>query len=354
MKTGVLLVNTGSPDSPDARDVKKYLQEFLMDERVIDIPEWKRRLLVYGIIAPFRAKKVSTLYKNIWTPRGSPLVAITRSLAKKIAVSTRLPVECAMRYGNPSIKSALDTLTAKRVKKIILVPMFPHYAMSTYESVVEKVKSEVKNFSEMNLEVIKPYYNDPDFIKSLYDNSRDFLKKNYDHLIFSYHSLPIRHIQKADKTKNTCLVRDDCCEVSSPAHETCYKAQILQTTKLFMKKARIDSKKTSLTFQSAMRGAPWLMPSTEEKIRELAQKGYKDVLIICPGFVTDNLETLDEIAIRGAKSFLSNAASGTDSGDTSTERSRKPGIDPKFTFIPSLNLHETWVKTLTKWIKDAT
>ncbi|MDH4262579.1 MAG: ferrochelatase [Spirochaetia bacterium] len=352
MKTGVLLINTGSPESPDARDVKKYLQEFLMDERVIDIPAWKRKLLVYGIIAPFRSKKVSRLYNNIWTSKGSPLVAYTHSLSKLIAKSTMLPTEYAMRYGDPSIQNAIKSLADKKIKTIIVVPMFPHYAMSTYESVIEKVKNEMKAFSDIKIKTIKPYYNHPDYINSLYENSKKYFKNNFDHIIFSYHSLPIRHIYKTDDTKNTCLKFQNCCDIYNPAHEKCYKAQVLQTTKLFIKKAKlnfeINSKKLSLTYQSAMRG-DWLKPSTEEKIVELARNGYKNVLIICPGFVTDNLETIEEICIRGRNSFLSNFVSTI---DVTNDKSKQKKIMPEFTFIPSLNLNKTWVKTLSKWIRD--
>lgn len=348
MKTGALLVNTGSPDSPAPRDVKTYLQEFLMDERVIDIPAWKRRLLVYGIIAPFRSKKVSKLYENIWTPEGSPLVATTIALAQKLTSAARMPVEAAMRYGNPSVKSALEKLSTQKVKKVVLAPMFPHYAMSTWESVVEKVKEEIKSFPEMNLSVVSPYYDHPDFIDALYQNARAQLKQGYDHIVFSFHSLPVRHILKADPTRNICLVKEGCCETKNPAQATCYKAQTLATTKLLMKKIKVDSAKASLTFQSAMRGQ-WLGPSTEEKIIELAHNGCERVLVICPGFVTDNLETLEEIGIRGKERFSENFILKMPKKTAAGKRNAAP----RFDLVPSLNLHDAWVKTLAKIIKKA-
>ncbi|MDH4201015.1 MAG: ferrochelatase [Spirochaetia bacterium] len=343
MKTGILIVNTGSPEAPQPHNVKKYLGEFLMDERVIDIPFMARWFLVNVIIAPFRSKKTAQLYQNIWTPEGSPLLVYTRKLAKEITKTTRLPVEYAMRYGNPSIRESIEKLSREKTEKIILIPMFPHYAMSTYESVVEKTKMEIAKFSGIKLEVIKPYYNNPEFIQALYDNSRAYLKKKFDHIIFSYHSLPLRHIKKADSDGNICLVKENCCEVYSTAHEKCYKAQTLQTTKLFLKKAGLDfavnSDMASLTYQSAM-GKDWLQPSTENKIMELAHNGYKKILVICPGFVTDNLETIEELGIRAKNTFISIALE---------EGKNKP----EYTLVSSLNLHKAWIKALSKWIKNA-
>jgi len=333
MKTGILLINTGSPASPEPGDIKAYLTEFLMDERVIDIPAWKRRLLVHGIIAPLRSRKVSRRYASVWTPQGSPLLSITRDLAQKISHAVKLPVEIAMRYGIPSVHNGIKNLSDQKVKKIIVIPMFPHYAMSTFESVVEKFKVEVQKFSGMTYQIIQPYYNNKLFIQALHENSKPYLKNKYEHIIFSYHSLPLRHIHKSDITQNYCLITENCCEIPHVAHEKCYRAQVMETTRLFIKKTGLDVNNTSHTYQSAMKGTEWLGPSTEEKIAGLARSGIKNIAVICPGFVTDNLETVEEIAIRGRESFLAHGGRSLD-------------------FIPSLNTHKAWVQAVVNLIRD--
>ncbi|MDH4198835.1 MAG: ferrochelatase [Spirochaetia bacterium] len=334
MKSGVLLVNTGSPDSASPDSVKNYLREFLMDERVIDIPRWKRQLLVYGIIAPFRSKKSASLYQHIWTTAGSPLIVFTRELAKKVSQKTGIPVYTAMRYGKPGILQTLEQMQADKIKKIILIPMFPHYAMSTYESVVEKVKMEYSGFAFSSLKVVDPYYKNPQYINSLYENAQPYLKQKFDHIVLSYHSLPERHIRKMDKSGVHCLVENNCCETEHPARNMCYKAQTMETTRLFISKAGIAPEICSHTYQSAMNLKTWLKPDTESVLHAIASNGKNNILVICPGFVTDNLETLEEIGIRAKASAL------------------QTGVR-EFTLIPSLNAHESWVNTLSGWIINA-
>jgi len=328
-------MNLGSPDSTSVRDVRKYLMEFLMDERVIDKPYVFRWLLVSGIIVPFRAPKSAEAYRTIWTKEGSPLIVLTYKLREALQKNVEEPVEIAMRYQNPSMEKAYENLL-KRVpdlEEVIAIPMYPHYAMSSYETAVEYAKEVHRKMGyKFKLRFIKPYYNEPDYINSLAESIRPYLENDFDHLLFSYHGLPERHITKADVTGGHCLKSDNCCEVASIAHETCYRHQCLTTMKLVCEALNIPKEKYSHSFQSRLGREQWLRPYTDFRLKELPQEGKKKLLVICPAFVSDCLETLEEIGIRGKESFM-------ESGGES------------FTFIPCLNVHPMWVETLGKWVK---
>lgn len=238
-------MNLGSPDSTEVKDVKKYLDQFLMDERVIDKPYLLRLLLVKGIITPRRAPKSAAAYKTIWTNEGSPLVVITKKLQQALQNEIEEPVEIAMRYGNPSPEAAFDALLKREpgLEEVIALPLYPHYAMSSYETAVEYAKEIYKNrkFS-FKLTLIKPFYNEPNYLNALKENINPFLNKEYDHLLFSYHGVPGRHIRKSDVTGSHCLKINNCCEVASPAHEFCYRHQVITTTKLVTEALNIPKK----------------------------------------------------------------------------------------------------------------
>jgi len=333
IKKGILLMNLGSPDSTKVPDVRKYLNEFLMDERVIDIPWLLRALLVRGIIVPFRAPKSAEAYKTIWTDEGSPLIVNTIHLQKALQQEIEEPVEIAMRYGNPTPEAAFDALLKINplMEEVIILPLYPHYAMSSYETGVEYAKEiHKKKKYPFKLNFIDPFYRDVDYLKALSESIRPFLNVPYNHVLFSYHGIPERHIRKSDVTGCHCLKIENCCEVDSPAHSHCYRHQIITTTKLVVEQLHIPSNKYSISFQSRL-GKGWLTPFTDIRLKEMPGEGIKNLLIVCPAFVSDCLETLEEIAMRGKEIFL-------EAGGES------------FTMIPCLNNHPLWIKAVAGYM----
>ncbi|MBS1916193.1 MAG: ferrochelatase [Bacteroidetes bacterium] len=332
-KRGIILMNLGSPDSTEVKDVQKYLSQFLMDGRVIDYPFLFRKILVDGIIVPSRAPKSAEAYKTIWTKEGSPLVVLTKQLREALQKQVEEPVEIAMRYGNPTIESAYNNLLKKipGLQEVIAVPLYPHYAMSSYETAVEHAKEVYKkNNYAFRLTFIEPYYNEQNYIHALSENIRPYLQQEYDHLLFSYHGVPGRHIRKSDPTGNHCLKTNDCCNVSSIAHQTCYRHQVFETTRLVTQQLNVPANKFSISFQSRL-GKGWLQPFTDVRLEEMPKEGIKKLLVVCPAFVSDCLETLEEIAMRGKETFM-------EAGGESYE------------MIPCLNVNPLWVKTIAKWI----
>jgi ferrochelatase len=239
-------------------------------------------------------------------------------------------VELAMRYGSPSIPSAISNLKAKGINKLLLVPLYPHYAMSSYETVVVRVMEEIAaQMPDIEVEIVQPFYNDPDYIEALYQSAKPYLETEFDHLLFSYHGIPARHLSKADSSKGHCRIVKDCCSVCSPAHATCYKAQTLATTNAFVARAGLTPEQYSISFQSRLGREPWLEPYTDFVIPELVEKGKKRILVMMPAFVSDCLETLEEIAMEGKEQFL-------EAGGES------------FVAIPCLNEHPAWIDFLAK------
>jgi ferrochelatase len=326
----VLLLNLGSPDSTSVADVRRYLSEFLGDERVIDKPgsAFLRSLLVNQIICRFRAPKSAHAYASIWTPEGSPLIVTSRRTQTGLQARTDLPVALAMNYGNPSIPEVLRQLVAKDVTHLLLFPQYPHYAMSSWETVVAKVYREAATLApRMKIECVQPYYGDADYIDALVASARPYLAKPHDHLLFSYHGIPVRHLTKADSSHAHCQAVPDCCETCSPAHATCYRAQVIRTSKLFAERAGLASGRWSISFQSRLGREPWLSPYTDVELTRLAREGCKRLLVITPAFVTDCLETLEEIRVAGAETFKQSG------GET-------------FEHIPCLNDQPVWIDFL--------
>jgi len=342
----VLLANLGSPDDCTEQPVREYLNQFLMDPDVIQLPWLLRRLIVSLFVLPKRPKDSAEAYKQVWTEQGSPLIVFSKQLKDALQKKVDTPIYLAMRYGNPSIESqVLEIAKNPEIKEIFFIPLYPHYADSTVVTSIKEVKRAIaKHNLNLDLKIKSAFYNEANYINALVESSSPYLfervtsqddKKELPHLLFSYHGLPESHLTKADQTKSHCLKKDNCCkktacETEFIAHENCYRHQVLETTRLFVEKAGLNEHQYTIAFQSRLGRAKWLEPSTENTLIELANKGVKDVLVICPAFVTDCLETLEEIAIRGEEVFLE--AGG---------RSLK--------LIPCLNTHPDWVDVVAGW-----
>jgi ferrochelatase len=333
LKRGIILLNLGSPDSTEVDELRKYLIEFLTDKRVID--SWfVRNILMRSVIIPKRAPESAKAYRTIWTKNGSPLIQFTRELAEKLQKEVSEPVSMAMRYGNPTMESAFELLLNKTpdLEEVIAIPLYPHYAMSSYETAVEQAKEVHRQKKyEFKLKFIAPFYQDPGYIHAMAENMRPWLQKDFNHLLFSFHGIPERHLIKSDPTHQHCLQTTDCCSVSSVAHATCYRHQCLTTMNLVAAELGLPGTKFSFSFQSRLGKQPWLKPYTDFRFQEMPAEGILKLIVVCPAFVSDCLETLEEIEIRGRESFL---------GSGGTE----------FSMIPCLNTHPLWVKTLANWV----
>jgi ferrochelatase len=329
-KSAILLMNLGSPDSPTSAALKPYLNEFLMDERVIDIPYWVRSFLVKGIIVPFRAPKSAEKYKTVWTDEGSPLVVHTKKLTKLVSQRFDEPVYYSMRYGNPTTESVLKQINSENpgLEKLILFPLYPHYAMSSFETAVVQVQELHKAAGyKFSLETVPPFYNEPHYINALANTMRPYLANDVDHYLFSFHGIPERHVKKTDPQRNHCLKVNECCSVSSEAHNYCYRHQIIQTTELVAKKLGLPKDKYSFSFQSRLGSDAWLKPYTVKQLKEFPKAGIKNLVIICPAFVSDCLETLEEIEVEGKEEFMENGGE-------------------KYQMVPALNENVEWVDTM--------
>jgi len=332
---GALIVNLGSPDSTEVKDVKKYLDQFLMDKRVIDTPYLLRAFIVKGIILNTRPKKSAEAYKKIWWDEGSPLIVLSKRLHKKVEKECEIPVELAMRYGKPSIKTGIQNLANKGVDEILLIPLYPQFAKATTETIeVEAANIVKKNFPGIKIENFAAFYNKENYIEALSKSIQTELSKNKpDHLLFSYHGVPERHIKKSDVTKSHCKIDGSCCNTPSPAHEFCYRHQCYETTKLVAKKLNLPPEFYTTSFQSRLGRDPWLQPYTDKTIDDYAINGVKNLAVVTPAFVSDCLETLEEIGMEAKESFIENGGE-------------------KFKTIPCLNDNNDWVKTLSSWIND--
>ena len=328
-KAGVLLVNLGSPESPSVRDVRRYLRQFLMDERVIDMSYLPRFLLVNACILPFRPKQSAEAYHKVWMPEGSPLVVISQRVCEKLRTRSAVPIELAMRYQNPSIASGLEALRRQGVDHALVFPLFPHYAMSSFETAVEEVRRLAPGAGVAQVSVVPPFFEDRDYIDALTASAQSYLDTGYDHLLFSFHGLPERHLRKSDPTGSHCLTAPDCCNAPHLAHATCYRAQCYRTVRAFVEKTGV--KKYSVAFQSRLGRDPWLRPYTDYEVLRFAKEGVRKLLVICPAFVSDCLETLEEIGMRAKASFVE--AGGKE-----------------LTLIPCMNEHPLWLAAMERII----
>lgn len=323
-KKGILLVNLGSPRSTKVEDVKEYLDEFLMDENVIDYRWFFRTLLVRGIILNTRPKKSAAAYETVWTPEGSPLIVITEQIQRKLQQRVDVPVEIGMRYAEPSIETGIRKLTDQGVTDIVLFPLYPQYAMSTTETVIEKAEDVRKrHFPGVKINYIQPFYNRDIYIDCLAESIREKLPQEFDALQFSYHGVPERHIYKTDPT-NTCNLNDCCAREDNPSHQFCYRHQCYRVTELVIEKLGIPKEKTIVTFQSRLGKDKWIEPYTDATLENLPKKGIKNLAIVCPAFVSDCLETLEEISVEGKEEFMH--AGGE-----------------QFHYLPCLNDEDRWI-----------
>jgi len=327
-KRAVLLVNLGSPASTSVGDVRRYLREFLGDERVLDVPAPLRWLLLEGVILRTRPKKSAHAYASVWKPEGSPLVLTSMSVQKKLSESLGkdIPVYLAMRYGKPSIPDVLNQMKTDGIEKVFLMPQYPHYAMSSWETVVVKVYQDAeKLFPKLKIDLLQPFYQDADYIEALYEVSAPYFSKPHDLLLFSYHGIPERHLRKGDPSKAHCMEVKDCCSHCSPVQSTCYRAQVFATTKALVKRAGIATDKYSVSFQSRLAGEPWLTPFTDKVLEEFPKQGVKKILVMCPAFVSDCLETLEEISVEAKETFIE--AGGEEFEQIPCLNDQKPYID---------------------------
>ena len=336
---GVLLVNLGSPDAPTPEAVKPYLDEFLMDERVIDLPYLLRAFVVRGIILRKRPAQSAEAYKKIWWKEGSPLLVISRRTQEKIQQRLDIPVALGMRYGNPSLESGLKELADKGVTEVLLFSLYPQYAMATIETIeVLAAKLVKEKFPQIKLTNFPAFYNRPDYIESLAKvTQRALADFDYDHILFSYHGVPERHIKKTDKTGKHRSIKikegEYCCQPGTPEAEFCYRTHCFETTRQLIEKLGIPKEKYTLTFQSRLGVDKWLQPFTADKVKELAQQGVKKLAVLTPAFVADCIETLEEIEMAAGKSFKENGGE-------------------EFKMLTCLNDDDQWMDTMAHWIKD--
>lgn len=336
MDKEILLINLGSPKSLSIKDIREYLNEFLSDNHVIDLPKYVQQLILRCFILPFRPKQAKEAYDQIWTKEGSPLINNTQLIADSLMEKTGLKVDIAMRYQEPSIESYIKRLKNKGVKKLVVIPLYPHHAMSTTLSTeleFKRITEEI--YKELNYKFIKPFYNNPKYIYALSETIKPFLNKGLDKIIFSYHGIPERHIKKSDVAGGHCLVKDNCCEINCLSSENCYRSNVFTTSKLVADFLNLDNDFWDVTFQSRVSiiDPQWLKPYTDKEFIKLGKSTSKNIAVICPSFIADCLETLEEINIRGRESFLNSG-----------------GIN--FNYIPCLNNNSFFIELLEELIDN--
>lgn len=334
-RIGVLLLNLGTPDSPSVPDVRRYLREFLMDGRVIDIPSWQRWLLVNLIIAPFRAPQSAKGYQKLWTKDGSPLKFYGERLTVLVqeALGEDYHVVLGMRYQNPSMRVALEQFKDKGLKELVVIPLYPQYASASTGSTHEKLMDEIKSWEIIpTIKVVSQFCEHPLFIKAFVELGKKYMaQEEYDHVLFSYHGLPERQILKGS-SGGYCRL-GDCCETYHAKNQYCYRAQCFQTTRLLAAELGLTKDKYTLCFQSRLGKDPWVKPYTDEVINELAKRNLKKVLVFSPAFVADCLETTIEIGEEYAHQF-------------------KTLGGQKWQLVESLNVHPRWVECLKEIVQN--
>jgi len=335
-KKGLLLLNLGTPDSPRTGDVRRYLREFLSDPRVVDINPVGRWLLLNLIILPFRPAKSGHAYQSIWTPQGSPLLVLSQALAAEVrkALAGELEVELGMRYGNPSIPSALAKLKARGVTELVVFPLYPQNAASSTSSSLDRVYEVLRESWEVPpVKVVPPFFDDAGFLDAFAEQARPVLERlRADFVLFSFHGLPVRHIKKSEPTAGYCQV-SRCCDALTLENRGCYRAQSFFTARALAQRLGLDASKYSVSFQSRLGRTEWVKPYTDIVLPELAQRGVKRLAVMCPAFVADCLETLEEIGIRAREQFR--AAGGEE-----------------LALVPSLNASPKWVETVVRLARE--
>ncbi|XOD69014.1 MAG: ferrochelatase [Flavobacteriales bacterium AspAUS03] len=332
MKKGILLVNIGSPDSPSVPDVRRYLREFLSDKRVIDASYLMRKFIVEVLILPKRPKFSAEAYRKIWWEKGSPLIVISQQLKRAISERLSVPVSLGMRYGHPSILSGLEELYMQQVREVLVFPLYPQFAMSTSESVMVKTfRVGRRHFKDMKVVFFPPFFQFRNYISALGESIALGLTQGVDHLLFSYHGVPKRHIYETDLAGH-CRINDCCFRSMSESHSRCYRYQCYETTRRTAEWYGLPLGQYSISFQSRLGNDPWLKPYTDKTLEVLGKSGVKNLAVVAPSFTTDCLETLEELAMGGRDIFLRSGGEF-------------------FTYIPCLNIQEAWVTALSNWCK---
>lgn len=334
---GVLLVNLGSPDAPDPAALRRYLDEFLMDPYVLDVPWPVRRLIVSCFILPFRPRRSAEAYRAIWNNasagNGAPLRAHTEMLRTRLGAHTDRPITVGMRYGRPELERAISDLVAAGIDELLLMPLYPQHADSTRTTTIERVRGILSaQAPSVALRVLPAFYGEPRYLDVLAAHTRRHLPGDIELLLCSYHGLPERHITRADPTGRHCLATPDCCESPSPAHASCYRHQVRATTAGLEARLGLEGVAVETSFQSRLGRLPWLAPYTDAVLEELPARGITRIAVTAPAFVADNLETLEELGIRGRETFL---AAGGES----------------LTLLPCLNDDPAWVELLADWVE---
>lgn len=330
--TSVLLVNLGTPLTPNPKDVYRYLIEFLTDERVIDFSFLKRQLLVRGFIVPKRYKASAASYKEIWTEKGSPLMIHTQNVRDKLEkkLGDSYKIAFGMRYQKPSIEEGLSSLLKTPAEHLIILPLFPQYASATTGSVFQKVMELIKNHTVLpRITFLNDFGTHPSFIRAIEEVAKPFPHSSYDHVLFSFHGLPERQLRKANPH---CFNCSNCCGALTDKNRYCYAAQCYATAREIRKALKIPEEKSSIAFQSRLGKEPWLTPYTSDRIHQLAKEKKKRVLVFSPSFVCDCLETTFEISVEYQKEF------------------EKVGGE-KLDLVPGLNDHDAWIEALADMIK---
>lgn len=335
MKTAILLMNVGSPDAPTVPAVRRYLTQFLNDKRVIDLPWLLRKFLVNAIIIPFRVKNSTKLYLRLWTKKGSPLIYLTEELREKLQEKQKAgdKVFVAMRYGNPSIKKALKEIKQTGFEKLVLVPLYPQHAMSTTETSFVAAQKRIRKMKlKADVQEVGQFYDHPKFIDAFVSQAKKYDFTKYDHIIFSYHGLPNRHLEKC----HPGITVDKCnCQSAFPEHgKMCYKATSYQTSRFIAEKLSLKPEDYTVGFQSRL-SKNWLTPFTDHVLQEKLKEGKKKILVFTPSFVTDCLETILEIGVEYGEEFLENGGE-------------------KLQLVDSLNAEDQWVEALDTIIKEQT
>ncbi len=330
-KKGVILLNLGSPDSTNVEDVRTYLDQFLSDERVLDINPIVRKLLLKLVILPRRPAESAEAYGKVWTEDGSPLLVTSAKQQKLVQENTDIPVYLGMRYGNPSTESIVSQMKADGIDDLLIIPLYPQYAMSSYETAVVELMDQLKahGLGEINTVLVQPFYKDPEYIDALWESIRPSYENSGAHLMMSFHGIPQRHVKNSDPSHSHCLKTKDCCTTAHPAHHTCYSHQCYAAAYALMARGGLKQDDVTISFQSRLLKDPWLTPYTDFEIERLAKQGVKKLKVICPAFITDCLETLEEIAMEGKEQFLEHGGE-------------------EFELIPCLNTHPAWIK----WLND--
>jgi ferrochelatase len=337
-KRGVLLVNLGTPDAPESGPVRRYLREFLSDPRVLDIHPVGRWLLLNLVILPVRPARSAEAYQKVWMKEGSPLLVHSRALASAVAgrLSGEYEVELAMRYGNPSLPDAVRALRARGVREFIVLPLYPQEATSSTSSTLARAYEVLSEGWDVDgVRVVPAFHDHPGFLDAFAQVARPVIAEaRADHVLFSYHGLPERHMRKSDASGRHCLASAGCCEVLTEVNRHCYRAQCFATTRALAERLGLQAGGYTVSFQSRLGRTPWIKPYTDLVLPELAARGVKRLAVMCPAFVADCLETLEEVGLRAREQFL---ACGGES----------------LTLVPSLNAHPAWVDAVVRLVREA-